>query len=61
MQELKMGIAVCVKGISGTKFNYKVILQSYFINPLLETAYLCYYNSCGFMYIHKAAKVICYI
>lgn len=56
-----MGIAVCVKGISGTKFNYNVILQSYFINPLLETAYLCYYNSCGFMYIHKAAKVICYI
>ena len=56
-----MGIAVCVKGISGTKLNYKVILQSYFINPLLETACLCYYNSCGFMYIHKAAKVICYI
>uniref|UniRef100_UPI003FEECF34 hypothetical protein n=1 Tax=Lachnospira sp. TaxID=2049031 RepID=UPI003FEECF34 len=46
------------KGRLKAKYYY---LQSYFINPLLETAYLCYYNSCGFMYIHKAAKVICYI
>ena len=31
--------------------------KTYFTNPLIATAYLCYYNSCGFMCCFKPLKL----